>query len=66
VVEIDVEGRELRVAVDDETLEKRLADWSPPPPRYKSGVFAKYARSVSSAAEGAVTLPGLDDLGESG
>jgi dihydroxy-acid dehydratase len=57
VIEIDVTGRELRVLLDDETLEKRLAEWAPPPPRYASGVFAKYAATVSSASEGAVTRP---------
>ena len=56
-IEIDVEARELRVLLDEEEIEKRLADWSPPAPRYPSGVFAKYAASVSSAAEGAVTVP---------
>jgi dihydroxy-acid dehydratase len=60
-VEIDVQARELRVLLDAEAIEKRLADWAPPPPRYRSGVFAKYARSVSSASEGAVTNPGLGD-----
>ena len=57
VIEIDVQARELRLVVDDEEIEKRLADWQPPPPRYKSGVFAKYAATVSSASEGAVTAP---------
>jgi dihydroxy-acid dehydratase len=57
VIEIDVGARELRVNLDDEEIEKRLADWSPPSPRYKSGVFAKYAQSVASASQGAVTLP---------
>ena len=59
VIEIDVEARELRVGLETEEIEKRLADWSPPAPRYKSGVFAKYARSVSSAADGAVMNPGV-------
>lgn len=59
IIEIDVEARELRVGLETEDIEKRLADWSPPSPRYKSGVFAKYARSVSSAAHGAVTNPGV-------
>jgi dihydroxy-acid dehydratase len=58
VIEIDVQARELRVLLSDEEIDKRLADWQAPPPRYKSGVFAKYAASVSSASEGAVTLPG--------
>jgi dihydroxy-acid dehydratase len=56
-IEIDVEGRELRVNLTDEEIKKRLADWQPPWPRYSSGVFAKYAASVSSASEGAITRP---------
>jgi dihydroxy-acid dehydratase len=63
VIEIDVSARELRVVLEADAIEKRLADWSPPPPRYRSGVFAKYARTVSSAAEGAVTNPSLADHG---
>jgi dihydroxy-acid dehydratase len=57
VVVVDVEGRELRVELDDEELESRLQAWEPPPPRYTAGVFAKYAALVSSASEGAVTRP---------
>jgi len=36
-------------------MARRLATWSPPPPRYPRGVFAKYAAIVSTAARGAVT-----------
>jgi dihydroxy-acid dehydratase len=54
---VDVETRELRVELSDDELEARLRDWSPPPPRYTDGVFAKYAALVSSASEGAVTRP---------
>jgi dihydroxy-acid dehydratase len=57
-IEIDVDARELRVILEQEEIDKRLADWTPPPPRYRTGVFAKYAASVSSASEGAVTRPG--------
>ena len=56
-IEIDVDNRELRILVDDETIAKRLADRVTPAPRYATGVFAKYAASVSSASEGAVTQP---------
>jgi len=56
-VVVDVEGRELRVELSDDELEARLAGWKPPPPRYKRGVFAKYAAEVSSASEGAITRP---------
>jgi dihydroxy-acid dehydratase len=58
VVEIDVESRELRVRLDQDEIEKRLADWTAPPPRYATGVFAKYTASVRSASEGAITGPG--------
>ncbi len=36
-------------------LAERRARWSPPAPRYTSGVMAKYAALVSSASEGAIT-----------
>jgi dihydroxy-acid dehydratase len=51
-VRFDVKARRLDVLAE---LEPRRAGWSPPPPRYRTGVFAKYARLVSSASEGAVT-----------
>ena len=56
-VVLDVESRELRVELSDDELAARLEAWSPPEPRYKTGVLAKYARLVSSASEGAVTRP---------
>ena len=51
----DVEKRRLDVELSDTEIEKRLAAWRAPEPRYKSGVFAKYAALVSPASEGAVT-----------
>jgi dihydroxy-acid dehydratase len=54
-VVIDADARELRVELPDGELERRLERWSPPPPRYASGVLAKYAALVSSASDGAVT-----------
>jgi dihydroxy-acid dehydratase len=54
---VDVEGRELRVELSQDEIDARLSDWSPPAPRYTTGVFAKYAALVSSASEGAVTRP---------
>jgi dihydroxy-acid dehydratase len=56
-VVVDVDGRELRVELPDGELERRLAAWTPPEPRYASGVLAKYAALVSSASDGAVTRP---------
>jgi dihydroxy-acid dehydratase len=52
---VDVERRELRLEVPEDELARRAADWEPPPPRYASGVFAKYADAVGSASEGART-----------
>ncbi len=51
----DVDKRVLNVEISDEELQRRLASWSPPAPHYTTGVFAKYAKLVSSASEGAVT-----------
>ncbi|MGN6564081.1 MAG: dihydroxy-acid dehydratase [Thermomicrobiales bacterium] len=55
MIVIDIEGRGLSVELSDDELTARLADWTPPAPRYTSGVFAKYAALVSSASEGAIT-----------
>jgi dihydroxy-acid dehydratase len=54
-ISIDIPNRRLDLQVGDDEVRRRLQDWSPPPPRYRVGVLAKYAASVSSAAEGAVT-----------
>jgi dihydroxy-acid dehydratase len=51
---IDVEKRRLDVKAD---LKKRMKGWKPPKPNYTTGVLAKYASVVSSASEGAVTVP---------
>jgi len=51
----DIPNRELRVALSDDEIAKRVAEYEAPEPRYTSGVLAKYARHVGSAAEGAVT-----------
>ena len=45
----------LQVEITPAELDKRRQGWAPPAPRYKRGVMAKYANTVSSAAEGAVT-----------
>jgi dihydroxy-acid dehydratase len=55
-VTIDVDGRRLDVALADEEIAERIESYSAPEPAYTSGVMAKYARGVSSASEGAVTI----------
>ncbi len=54
-ISIDIEARRLDLGVTAPELAKRLAAWTPPAPHYASGVFAKYAALVSSAADGAIT-----------
>jgi len=54
VVVFDVERRALSVELSSGEIAARLRGWAPKPARYTSGVFAKYAALVSSAAEGAV------------
>jgi dihydroxy-acid dehydratase len=51
----DLDKRRLDVELDESEIRSRLTQWRAPSPRYKTGVFAKYARLVSSASEGAVT-----------
>jgi dihydroxy-acid dehydratase len=51
----DIASRKLDVELTDAEIEERLASWKPPAPRFLSGVMAKYALLVSSAAIGAVT-----------
>jgi dihydroxy-acid dehydratase len=52
---LDVASRRLDVELSDDELAARLAAWTPPEPRYRQGVFAKYAAHVGSASEGAPT-----------
>jgi dihydroxy-acid dehydratase len=54
-VTIDVDARRIDVALSDEEIAQRVAEYTSPEPAYPSGVMAKYARSVSSAALGAIT-----------
>ena len=51
----DIKARKLDVEISDTGMKARLQKWTPPAPRYTSGVMAKYAKLVSSASEGAVT-----------
>jgi dihydroxy-acid dehydratase len=56
-ISFDVDARRLDLDVPDAVLAERRARWRPPAPRYTSGVLAKYAALVTSAAEGAITRP---------
>ena len=54
-VVFDIPGRALSVELADEEVRRRLTLWTPPVPRFATGVMAKYAHLVSSASRGAVT-----------
>ena len=51
----DIAARELNVELDDDEIRRRVEAYVMPEPRYTTGVLAKYARSVGSAADGAIT-----------
>jgi dihydroxy-acid dehydratase len=55
VVTIDADKKEVSVALSAEELAKRKASWKQPAPKEKRGVLAKYAKTVTSASEGATT-----------
>ena len=52
----DIPSRRLDLKVADDELARRRAEWKAPAPRYRTGVFAKYAATVTSASEGAITV----------
>jgi dihydroxy-acid dehydratase len=55
IITIDVVKRRVDLELDDAEISRRLGEWTPPQPRYATGVFAKYAATVSNASRGAVT-----------
>lgn len=55
IIVIDVNARTIEAELPAGELQARLRAWKQPAPRYTSGVFAKYAKLVSSASQGAVT-----------
>jgi dihydroxy-acid dehydratase len=55
IIVFDIPKRTLSVALSAAELQKRLATWKAPAPRYTRGVMAKYALLVSSSSLGAVT-----------
>ncbi len=58
-ITIDIPERRLDVDLTDDELSSRLAARPEPTPEYTTGVLAKYAAAFGSAANGAVTNPGV-------
>lgn len=55
MITIDTVKRRLDLEVDEKEIERRFENWSPPSPKYTTGVLGKYAKLVSDASHGAVT-----------
>ena len=54
-IDIDIVKRTINLEAPADEVNRRMAEWKAPEPRYRSGVFAKYVALVSSASEGAIT-----------
>jgi len=54
VIRIDIPNNRMDVILTDEELARRRSEWKQPEPRVKEGYLARYARSVASAAKGAI------------
>jgi len=54
-ITIDAKKKTIDLDITAKEMETRQKAWKQPKPRYKRGVLAKYAATVTSASEGAVT-----------
>jgi dihydroxy-acid dehydratase len=57
IIKLDIKERVMNVDLSDGEIRHRLRNWKPSRTRSKIGVLAKYARTVSSPSDGAVTFP---------
>jgi dihydroxy-acid dehydratase len=53
-IAVDIPARTITLKISDALIRQRLAEWRPLALRISSGYMARYARSVSSASQGAV------------
>ncbi len=54
VIRIDIPARKLEVALTEDEIKARMADWKAPEPKITTGYMARYAKAVSSANTGAI------------
>jgi dihydroxy-acid dehydratase len=57
ILRIDAEKKEISVDVSEDQLARRRAAWKRPPSAVRRGVLAKSRNEVTSASEGAATIP---------
>jgi dihydroxy-acid dehydratase len=58
-IELDIKKGKVELEISKAEIRKRQKKWKPIKPHYVSGALAKYASLVSSASEGAITVPAL-------
>lgn len=54
-ITIDAENNEINLGISEHEMQQRLSAWTAPKPNVTRGVLAKYAKTVGSASEGAMT-----------
>ncbi len=54
IIAIDIPAGKIELRVDEEEISARRAQFAPLPPKIRTGVLARYAKLVTSAAQGAV------------
>ena len=55
IIALEPKKRRIQVELSKAEIKRRLRQWKPPKPQYKTGALAKYVRLVSSASEGVTT-----------
>ncbi|MFH1102977.1 MAG: dihydroxy-acid dehydratase [Pseudomonadota bacterium] len=53
-ISIDIPGKTIMLTIPEEELQRRLSSWRPPEPRITRGYLARYAKTVTSSAKGAI------------
>ena len=53
-IEIDINANTINLLISDEEFAKRKAEWKPRQPKITTGSLARYAKLVTSGAQGAV------------
>jgi dihydroxy-acid dehydratase len=56
-IDLDIKKGKINLQISKAEIHRRQKKWKPIKPHYVSGALAKYASLVSSASEGAVTVP---------
>lgn len=54
IIEIDINANTINLLISDEEFAKRKAEWKPRQPKITTGYLARYAKLVTSGAQGAV------------